>query len=71
MITKHNYAAALATVTTTAESVSSVAPASIAGEITKAASIMQAVSNVQAAAAPVIQAASTQAQAQVQTPPVA
>ena len=71
MITKHNYAAALATVTTTAESVSSVAPASIAGEITKAASIMQAVSNVQAAAAPVIQAASTQAQAQVQTQPVA
>lgn len=71
MITKHNYAAALATVTTTAESVSTVAPTAIASEITKAASIMQAVSNVQAAAAPVIQAVSTQAQAFVQTPPVA
>ncbi len=71
MITKHNYASALATVGTTVTSAASVAPSAIAGEISKAASIMQAVSNVQAAAAPVIQAANAQVQAPVQAPPVA
>lgn len=68
MITKHNYAAALATATSTVTNASTVAPASIAGEITKAASIMQAVSNVQAAATPIVQSASTSiSQAQAPT----
>ncbi len=57
MVVKHRYAAALATASSAATQASSVAPAQIASEINRAAGIIQAVQNVQTAAAPIVQAA--------------
>lgn len=53
MITKHNYASALATAGSTLASASQVAPANVVGEISKAQAIMTAVSSIQTAASPI------------------
>jgi hypothetical protein len=69
MITKHRYAAALATASAGVSQGVGVAPSSIAGEITKAAAVMTAVNAAATAAAPIVKAVeATPSSAQVQAP---
>lgn len=68
MITKHKYAAALATASSVAQQTASAAPSNIASEITKAANIMTAVQAVSTAAAPIVTAAEQLGTSQTQAP---